>query len=102
MRKGILEYCVLAYLKDNPSYGLEIASTLGADRYLFSSEGTLYPLLARLRRQGWLDTSWRESSSGPPRRYYSLTPEGTAALDAFGATWTKFRRAVDNALERSP
>lgn len=101
MRKGILEYCVLAHLKDNPSYGLEIASTLGANRNLFSSEGTLYPLLARLRRQGWLATTWRESASGPPRRYYSLTPGGVAALDAFGATWSEFRRAVDNALERS-
>jgi len=99
MRKGILEYCVLAHLRDNSSYGLEIACTLGANRNLFSSEGTLYPLLARLRKQGLLDTTWRESTTGPPRRYYSLTDAGIAALDAFGATWSEFRRAVDNALE---
>ncbi len=101
MRKGILEYCVLAHLKDNPSYGLEIASTLGANRNLFSSEGTLYPLLARLRKQGLLDTTWRESATGPPRRYYSLTGHGVTALDAFKTTWSEFRRAVDNSLENS-
>lgn len=100
MRKGILEYCVLAHLQGNPSYGLEIASTLGGNQHLFSSAGTLYPLLARLRKQGWLDTTWRESETGPPRRYYSLTPNGIAALAAFRATWSEFRRAVDNSLEK--
>lgn len=101
MRKGILEYCVLAYLENNPSYGLQIASTLGADRQLFASEGTLYPLLARLRKQGWVETRWQESTSGPPRRYYALTDDGAAALKSFATTWVDFRRAVDAALEGS-
>jgi PadR family transcriptional regulator PadR len=101
MRKGILEFCVLARLRDTPAYGLELASTLGQDRYLFSSEGTLYPLLARLRKQGWVSTTWRESSGGPPRRYYELTADGATALDSFTTTWTDFRRAVDAVLEGS-
>lgn len=99
MRKGILEYCVLAYLKDHPSYGLEMASSLASNEALFSSEGTLYPLLTRLRKQGWVETNWRESNSGPPRRYYALTPAGGAALSAFMATWAEFRGAVDAALK---
>ena len=99
MRKGILEYCLLACLEDGPSYGLELAGSLGGDQALFSSSGTLYPLLARVRRQGWVETSWRESTNGPPRRYYSLTPSGRAALTVFKATWTDFRRAVDALVE---
>jgi len=101
MRKGILEYCVLARLRTAPAYGLELASTLGADHQLFSSEGTLYPLLARLRKQGWVTTSWRESDTGPQRRYYSLTPSGSEVLDAFVATWSGFRAAVDSVLEEA-
>lgn len=98
MRKGILEYCLLAYLKDAPSYGLSLATALARHRTLFRSEGTLYPLLARLRRQGWVETSWRESPEGPPRRYYTLTAAGAAALTSFTANWSDFRDAVDTIL----
>lgn len=101
MRKGVLEYCVLARLRAGPAYGLELASTLGRDRHLFSSEGTMYPLLARLRKQGWVETTWSQSTGGPPRRYYVLTPEGAAALNAFAVTWTGFSRAVDTVLEET-
>jgi PadR family transcriptional regulator PadR len=102
MRKGILEFCVLARLEGGPAYGLELATTLGHNRHLFSSEGTLYPLLARLRKQGWVQTSWQESAGGPPRRYYELTSEGTATLELFRTTWTELRQAVDAALEGTP
>ena len=99
LRKGTLEYCVLVHLQGSASYGLDIAKRLGHDNVLFASEGTLYPLLARLRKQGWVQTDWRESTTGPPRRYYSLTEDGRAALEVFNATWVRFRDGVDATLE---
>ena len=83
LRKGVLEYCVLALLQHGPSYGVDLAKRLGQHTALFASEGTLYPLLSRLRRQGWVESSWQESTSGPPRRYYQLTDDGRAALATF-------------------
>ncbi len=62
---------------------------------------TLYPLLSRLRREGLVQTTCRESASGPPRRYYSLTPAGVGALDAFLIEWARFRESVDALLESS-
>lgn len=99
LRRGALEYCVLARLRHGESYGLDIAQALSADGVLIASEGTLYPLLSRLRRSGLVASSWRESHAGPPRRYYRLTPDGVAALAAFERTWTPFRDAVDRALK---
>jgi PadR family transcriptional regulator PadR len=95
LRRGTLEFCVLALMESGEEYGVELARRLAAERSLATSEGTLYPLLARLRRAGWVDTTWRESPSGPPRRYYSLTPSGRAALHHFRAEWTTFRDTVD-------
>lgn len=99
LRRGALEYCVLAMLAEQELYGLDIARRLTADGVLMSSEGTLYPLLARLRKAGLVDTSWQESVEGPPRRYYALTAEGTESLAAFRRTWKPFRDAVDTALQ---
>ena len=98
LRKGVLEYCVLACLRDQPSYGLALASRLHSSR-LVASEGTVYPLLSRLRRQGLVETTWQESTSGPPRRYYHLTEAGLESLDAFVKTWHPFSSAVDAILE---
>ncbi|WP_448059812.1 PadR family transcriptional regulator [Cellulomonas hominis] len=98
LRKGVLEYCVLACLRARPAYGLELAARL-TESHLLASEGTLYPLLSRLRRQGWVETTWQESTTGPPRRYYQLTDEGVAALTAFAATWYPFAEDVDVILE---
>lgn len=64
-----------------------------------SSEGTLYPLLARLRKADHVTTSWQESAEGPPRRYYALTPAGRASLEDFRPAWKLFRDAVDTALD---
>lgn len=99
LRRGALEHCVLALLDGEPRYGLDIARRLGDDRVLLAGEGTLYPLLARLRKQGLVDTAWVESTAGPPRRYYSLTAEGRVALDTFQRTWKTFRDAVDATLQ---
>ena len=100
MRKGILEFCVLATLRGGPAYGLEIVSALSDHPLLLNSEGTLYPLLSRLRKQGWVETYGRESESGPPRRYYTLTDDGRTALDAFADTWAPFSRSVDRVLKQ--
>lgn len=102
MRKGIVEFCVLAHLRQGPSYGREIAAHLASDPSVLTSEGTLYPLLARLRKQGWVETVRTPSRAGPPRRYYTLTDEGVAALDAFTAAWDPFSTAVTSILEAKP
>jgi PadR family transcriptional regulator PadR len=89
---------VLAILRDGERYGFELVRTLGEVDGMVTSEGTLYPLLARLRREGLVETSWRESPAGPPRRYYRLTRQGRAELDRFASEWTRFRDAVDRFL----
>ena len=99
MRRGVLEFCVLALLSENERYGFDIVRTLADADGLVISEGTLYPLLTRLRREGLVSTSWQESTSGPPRRYYRLTRQGRTALNAFRADWRTFRDAVDDVLD---
>lgn len=98
LRRGALEYCVLSLLADRERYGLELARELTVDGVLMASEGTLYPLLARLRKSGLVTTHWRESTEGPPRRYYALTESGRAVLDTFKPAWKTFRDAVDATL----
>jgi PadR family transcriptional regulator PadR len=98
MRRGALEYCVMALIRQTPRYAFEMIEALGKTGML-TTEGTLYPLLSRLRRDGLVKTEWRESTDGPPRRYYELTPEGRRALGAFNTEWTTFRAAVDAILQ---
>lgn len=98
LRRGVLEHCVLAVVRDEESYGFDIVRTLSRNGGLVTSEGTIYPLLARLRREGLVTTTWRESESGPPRRYYRITPDGRLALELFIAEWSNFRAAVDRVL----
>ncbi|MDO5676720.1 MAG: PadR family transcriptional regulator [Propionibacteriaceae bacterium] len=99
LRRGTLEYCILALLARESLYGLDIARRLTPDGLLMGSEGTLYPLLTRLRKAGWVETRWQESNAGPPRRYYAITGSGRAALAEFTATWQRFSAAVDATLE---
>lgn len=98
LRRGVLEYCVLALLTEVDRYGFDLVRTLGGIGGMVVSEGTLYPLLSRLKREGYVETKWRESEAGPPRKYYSLTDDGRDALDAFTQEWTRFRAAVDHVL----
>lgn len=98
LRRGVLEYCVLAVLRDGESYAFEIVRVLAAAGELVTSEGTIYPLLSRLRRDELVTTTWRESETGPPRRYYRMTEAGRRALEAFGSDWARFRDAVDDLL----
>ncbi len=97
LRRGVLEFCVLAILRGGESYGFDIVRELSEEE-LLTSEGTIYPLLSRLRRSEWVTTTWRESAAGPPRRYYRITDRGRRALDAFAADWSRFRSAVDGLL----
>ncbi|MFJ6016571.1 PadR family transcriptional regulator [Streptomyces sp. NPDC092952] len=97
LRKGVLEYCVLALLRDGPKYGVELLKELQGTA-LATSQGTVYPLLSRLRRDALVVTTWRESASGPPRRYYELTDAGHTALTSFTGIWPAFRDTVDNLL----
>jgi PadR family transcriptional regulator PadR len=98
LRRGVLEHCVLAVLRTEESYGFDIVRALSVAGELVTSEGTIYPLLSRLRRDRLVTTAWRESAAGPPRRYYQITDAGRRALDAFTADWTRFRDAVDALL----
>ena len=99
MRRGALEYCVLALLSRRERYGLELVQDLAEVDGMVTTEGTIYPLLTRLRKDGEVDTFWQESTAGPPRRYYRITPDGRRALATFRAEWGRFRSAVDLFME---
>ena len=99
MRRGTLEYCVLALLREGERYGFDLVKALSAADGMVTSEGTIYPLLSRLRKDGLVTSSWVESPAGPPRRYYRLTEDGTNALGAFVPEWHRFRDSVDRFLE---
>jgi PadR family transcriptional regulator PadR len=99
MRKGALEYCVLALLTERPRYGFELVELLGQVDGMLTTEGTIYPLLSRLRRDRLVETEWQESSGGPPRKYYRLTPDGKRGLATFRDEWATFRSAVDRILK---
>lgn len=101
LRRGVLEHCVLSLLGDEELYGFDLVRRLSDVDGMVISEGTIYPLLSRLRREGWVTTTWAESGSGPPRRYYAVTPEGRRALHEFAAEWRRFRDAVDQLMPRS-
>lgn len=93
MRKGVLEFCILSILSRNEVYPSDIIAEMKASR-LIVVEGTLYPLLTRLKNAGLLQYRWEESKSGPPRKYYSLTAEGQEFLNALKSTWTELVEAV--------
>lgn len=96
MRKGVLELCILSIIADEEVYSTDIIDRLKASE-LIVKEGTLYPLLSRLKNAGLLEYNWQESNDGPPRKYYTLTAEGRAFLDALWASWEQLVNAVNNA-----
>jgi PadR family transcriptional regulator, regulatory protein PadR len=98
MRKGAVEYCVLALLAGRERYGYELVQALSRVDGMLVTEGTIYPILGRLRREGLVQADWRESREGPPRKYYRLTPAGEVALDDFKVQWRIFTRAVEMLL----
>lgn len=94
MRKGILEFCILSILNKKEAYPSEVLEQL-KNAKLIVVEGTLYPLLTRLKNMELLSYRWEESTSGPPRKYYSITANGQATLKALQQTWNELQSAVE-------
>ena len=98
MRKGMLEFCVLLLLSKGDSYVSEIIARMKS-AHLIVVEGTLYPLLTRLKNDGLLSYRWEESPSGPPRKYYSITPIGLSFLDELHSSWKEISQTVNHLLQ---
>ena len=94
MRKGVLEFCILSILQGGESYTSEILTQL-KDAKPLVVEGTVYPLLTRLKNAGLLSYRWEESTSGPPRKYYGLTESGKIFLTGLNSTWSDLVKAVN-------
>ena len=94
MRKGILEFCILSILSKNDHYASEILDTLKGGKMIVV-EGTIYPLLTRLKNSGLLQYRWEESTSGPPRKYYKITEAGKASLAELSTSWKALTTAVN-------
>ena len=98
MRKGVLEMCVLAIINHQESYASDILNRL-KDARLIVVEGTLYPILSRLKNEGRLQYRWEESSSGPPRKYYSITGAGTQLLTELKTGWAELSASVERVTD---
>lgn len=101
MRKGVLEFCILSILKDGEAYTSDILDSLKEVKMLVV-EGTIYPLLTRLKNAGLLSYRWEESTSGPPRKYYELTETGRLFLKELNATWDDLQQAVNKVISEKP
>lgn len=98
MRRGLLEFCTLLALEKGEMYSSDILEKLMfAD--LIVVEGTLYPLLSRMRSEGLLSYRWAESAAGPPRKYYSLTPVGTSMLEQLKVTWGELTQSINSLIK---
>ena len=100
MRKGVLEYCILSILKDGEAYTSDLLETL-KDAKMLVVEGTVYPLLTRLKNAGLLSYRWEESTSGPPRKYYELTETGKLFLKELDGTWDELKLAVSKVTRQN-
>ena len=94
MRKGILEYCILCVLSDGDAYASDIINRLKKAQMIVV-EGTLYPLLTRQKNAGLLSYRWEESTQGPPRKYYTITPEGKSFLNDLDSSWQELVESVN-------
>lgn len=100
MRKGILEFCILAILDKKEAYPSEILESLKKAK-LIVVEGTLYPLLTRLKNSELLSYRWEESPSGPPRKYFALTDKGREFLNELNTTWSELNHAVNQITQKN-
>lgn len=99
LRKGVIELAVLKIIEEKSRYGYEIITQL--DKVGFEIvQGTLYPLLTRLRKEGLVSYEWQESQQGPPRKYYELTPEGQDHLTAMSEEWLRISTAMNRLLRK--
>ena len=93
--RGTLEYCILLMLKGKTAYGYEILQRLDSFPVLSSSESTVYPLLRRLLKEGYLASEWRESSEGlPPRKYYTITDSGKEYIENLNRDWDELNNVI--------
>jgi PadR family transcriptional regulator PadR len=99
MRKGVLEFCILSVLADGEAYPSDIIDRL-KDAKLIVVEGTLYPLLTRLKNDNLLSYRWEESPSGPPRKYYKLTEQGIEVMNELLKAWEELVNSVNKTLKR--
>ena len=99
LRRGVLGPCVLALLAERPRFGLQLVRDLAAADGLLTSEGTVYPLLNRLRDAGLVVSHWRDDEGERARRYYEITDEGRTRLDAFRGEWHQFARTVHAVID---
>lgn len=100
MRKGVMEYCVLAILANGDSYAPAIIAEL-KNAEMIVVEGTLYPLLTRLKNAGYLTYRWEESPQGPPRKYYTLTEVGRDYLASLDEAWNTLVEQIKNIRNKS-
>jgi PadR family transcriptional regulator PadR len=98
MRRGVLEYCILSIISRGEIYASDILAEL-KEAHLLVVEGTLYPLLTRLKNAGLLNYNWKESLQGPPRKYYELTETGKAFLNGLDKTWNELASSVKKATQ---
>lgn len=101
MRKGVLEMCILAIISEEESYPGDIIDRLKRND-LIVVEGTLYPLLTRLKNDGLLNYSWRESTTGPPRKYFKLTDNGSQFLGELAGSWRQLVNSVGQTIDTVP
>jgi PadR family transcriptional regulator, regulatory protein PadR len=97
--RGVLDLCLLAVIAEGPAYGYEMTKRLRFRGLSIVGEGSIYPLLGRLERDGLVETRRQASNGGPPRKYYNLSSEGVAALESGIEEWKTARDAVDAVLD---
>lgn len=101
MRKGLLEYCILSIISRDEAYASDILDILKTSQLLVV-EGTLYPLLTRMKNEGLLSYRWQESTGGPPRKYYTLTPDGQQLLLQLHQEWQAISTAISQITSNTP
>ncbi|MFR3226835.1 MAG: PadR family transcriptional regulator [Blautia massiliensis (ex Durand et al. 2017)] len=102
IKRGTLEFCILLMIRQKPSYGYEIITTLENYPILAAKENTIYPLLRRLLKEGYISSTWQESAEGlPPRKYYALTDQGQEYLTAMGEEWDNLLTTIET-LKNGP
>ena len=98
MRKGVLEFCILSIVYEKDAYASDLIERLKS-AHLIVVEGTLYPLLTRLKNQGYVSYYWEESKSGPPRKYFKITENGVLFLDELRENWFDFVNSVNSIIQ---
>lgn len=99
LRKGILELGILGCLYHKRHYGYSLVKSLSGEGEVALTEGTIYPILSRLSKEGLVQSEWVESSQGPPRKYYSLTPDGKQTFKILNTEFTKLAELIANAIQ---